>query len=255
MEAPIFMRPASPCTPRDLAAAIAAVLGPATALSGLIVVAQRLRARPELIDSLLGAFCSHPDRLDKLAQASIWHENGFAKIRLLARHSFSLRLHIWPASTTRSGDTNPHGHRWDFASWVAVGEGLKETSFTESHIGEADAELHVRCEYGAANQPDFLQPLGPAWLLQQPNEVHHTAGTVYPCPAGILHKVTPVGDQLVATLVLRGPKITGTAPVFVHPERPPDPPPRSISTDELSDLLVKFQEAMSQRAGAVASGV
>src|SRR5438552_2883438 len=59
-----------------------------------------------------------PDRAEPVARCSYWHHNGFAKLVLRIADDHRVRLHVWPAGENRLGESNPHGHRWNFASTV-----------------------------------------------------------------------------------------------------------------------------------------
>ena len=52
-----------------------------------------------------------------------------------------------PARTAVATST-PHSHRWDFASWVAVGPGLLETYFTKTESSDPAGSAHVHYDYG-----------------------------------------------------------------------------------------------------------
>jgi hypothetical protein len=82
---------------RELVTEIPAALGPATDLAKLVDAALWLRSRSDLIRAWLQFMMSHPDQLAAVAESAYWHVNGFAKVKLVERNDFSLRLHVWPA--------------------------------------------------------------------------------------------------------------------------------------------------------------
>jgi hypothetical protein len=220
--------------------ALAATVHPVAYLARLLTAAERLKREPELILSHLELLRSQPDLLDEVRRRSYWHSNGFAKIKIIVEDHFCVRLHIWPPGANRRGDVNPHKHRWEFASWVLLGQGLVESYFTESDSEDVEAVAHIRCDYGPSSQGGFLYPRGVAWLRKR--STHRlSAGTIYPCSREVLHTVAPDGDQLVATVVLQGPVIENTAKVYLHPDGPPEEPQRPISAAELDDLLAEVE--------------
>src|SRR5262249_25130584 len=98
----------------------------------------------------------------RIAARSYSHPNGFANVGLDVDATHQVGLHLWPAGEHRLGESNPHGHRWNFVSTVLCGEGLADTHYVKSgagfrylsyaylngtmtHIGEAHlAEQQVR---------------------------------------------------------------------------------------------------------------
>ncbi|MCO1655143.1 hypothetical protein [Pseudonocardia humida] len=226
------MLPAPTCAAsRALVAEIDDALLPATGLAALLDAAHRVRRRPDLVRSRLAFLLSHPERLAEVAGRAYWHSNGFAKIKLLHGRGFTVRLHIWPASTGR-GEVNPHGHRWEFASWILTGAGMSEAYYESVESSHTDATPYTRCDYG----PGQLRPVGDASLRVQ-QVVRRPAGTVYTCTLDALHTVAPIGDGLVATVVLQGPALIHSARVFVRTDPGPEPAPRPIPQDELCELL------------------
>jgi hypothetical protein len=220
---------------RDLVAEIDDALQPATGLAALLDAAQRVRRRSGLVRSRFAFLLSHPERLAEVASRAYWHSNGFAKIKLLHGRDFTVRLHVWPASTGR-GEVNPHGHRWVFASWILTGDGMSEAYYEPTESFDTDATRYVRCDYGPPGSPGPLRPRGGASLRVR-QVVHRPAGTVYTCALDALHTVAPAGDELVATLVLQGPALIPSAPVFVRTDRGPELAPRPIPPDELRELF------------------
>jgi hypothetical protein len=227
------MTTSHPCAAtRELVAEITAALGPTVALAKLVDAALWLRSRSDLLQSRLRFLVSHPDRLAEIAQSAYWHVNGFAKVKLVERDEFSVRLHVWPAGRDRRGDTEPHSHRWDFASWIAVGAGLSENYFAECDSSEPGGRLHVRYAYGRrATGNGYLMPQGVVTsLLSDPPQERDT-GTVYGCSHETIHTVAPVGHDLVATVVLQGRAVAESTAVyrpfgqlrFPHLEPPIDP--------------------------------
>jgi hypothetical protein len=201
----------------------------------LLDTVNRFRAKPGLLRSHLALLLGCERCLERVAARSSWHENGFAKVRLVVRGGYSVRLHIWPRGRVSRGDTNPHGHRWEFASWVAVGAGVDEVYFAEDR-GEVPASAtYTRCEYGYVDGVRTLTPLGEARLCDA-DRMHHPSDATYACLRDVIHTVTPAGRDLVATVVVQGPVLSPKTPVYLADSRS-EPSYRDMSPDDLRDLL------------------
>jgi hypothetical protein len=228
---------------------IEAVAEPSASLAGLVAHAERLRDNPDLLRCRLRHLRSHPDRLDEVARRSYWHVNGFAKVRLIARGEYCIRLHVWPSGKDRRGDVEPHGHRWDFASWVVVGRGLRETYFTETDSDTSNSQLHVRYDYGRrTNGNGYLKPRGVVrWLRPDPPQ-ERGRNAVYGCSPTLIHTLAPVGCELVATVVLQGQPVVESTTVY-RPYRHPGFPDLQlpIAPTDLGDLLEAVEAAITIR--------
>ncbi len=239
------------CAPLDeIVTEIVTALRPGAPLSGLVDAVHRVREKADLVRSHLRFLLSNPDRLAEVTQRAYWHVNGFLKIKLASDEGLCLRLHIWPPGENRRGDVEPHSHRWDFASWVAVGPGLSETYFTRTDSSDPAGSAHVHYDYGrpAEQEPRLQSGGGVAWL--RPEAIHErTAGTVYGCAHQMIHTVAPRGSDLIATVLLQGPTLTKTTPVYRpygHQEfRVLEP---SIGTDELAALIGAVENALAANA-------
>lgn len=237
---------APPPTPSGGLAVIAASTVHTTALARLSKAVSRLRQKPDLVRSRLAWIRSHPERVEEIAAKSYLHSNGFAKVRLFEGHGVCFRLHIWPAGEKRIGDVDPHGHRWEFASWVAVGPGMSETHFLRSDRADPDASLFESYDYGREAGAGCLRSRGPAWLRTCEPVIRPT-GSVYSCGRDVLHTVAPVGDDLVATVVLQGPVVADSARVYRRPGQNSDAVERPITPDELDALFGAVDAAVGAR--------
>ena len=88
---------------------------------------------PRVLADWLRSLREDPDATREIARRSYRHPNGFAKLVLHnAQPQFCVRMYVcmyvcmyvWGPGSGRRGETNPHSHRWDFASTVLVGAGL-----------------------------------------------------------------------------------------------------------------------------------
>ena len=119
--------------------------------------ATMLRHHPGLLRSSLALLEHSDEALADVAERSYLHPNGFAKIVLKVGGGYGIRLHVWHRQGGEwISDANPHGHRWEFASWIVVGA-LHETTFAELTHGKT----HLRCDYDRDERGvGFLTPTG-----------------------------------------------------------------------------------------------
>ena len=74
------------------------------------------------------------------------------------------------------------------------------------------------------------------------------AGTVYHRDRNVVHTVTPAGhNDLVASLVLQGPRSFSPTPVYLPPGEAPEHREDRISLDELAALLGEVAAAVGPR--------
>ena len=116
----------------ELAGDVEAALRGSTELHDLYSAAEMLRSHPDRLLAKLRFIREDPDLLEALAGRSKRHQNGFTKVKLVAKDRFSVRLHLWRPSAAARGDVHPHGHQWRFASWVVCGGGLREQFYRQS---------------------------------------------------------------------------------------------------------------------------
>lgn len=209
-----------------------------TDLPGLYAAAAEIRDNRHSFVSWLDSLSQDEDAVRAAARRSYWHPNGFAKLVLQtsAEPEFRIRLHIWPESDEPSeGESNPHSHRWDFASTVLVGEGMHMVEYQETAEG---GKPFRRFRYGTdPADPAALVSDGEVRLKRvRPPHVWH--GEVYSCDTSIVHTVRPVGAGLTATVVVQGPRRTPTTVVYCAPGESDDQPNRPLSESDFQ-LLVK----------------
>jgi hypothetical protein len=199
-----------------------------------------LRHCPGLVRSSL-AFVQHSDQaLTEVAERSYLHPNGFAKIVLKVGGGYGIRLHVWHR---RGGewisDANPHGHRWEFASWIVVG-GLHEETFAEVSHGRT----HLRCAYDRDEHGvGFLTPTGRAGL-RTVDRIDRAVGMVYQRSRTAVHTVTPMGRDLVASIVLQGPQAFEPTPVYLQPGQEPEHREVQLQPGQLRDLVAEVAAAV-----------
>ncbi len=180
-----------------------------------------------------------------VAARSYWHPNGFAKLILHPGPAVRIRLHVWPAATgARLGESNPHSHRWEFASTVLAGGGLDMVEYAETSTGGTP---YVRYRYGAdPADRAALRRDGPARLVPVRTPVARP-GAVYSCDTTVVHTVTPVGTALTATLVLQGPQRTPSTVVYRDPALGDDQPNLPLTSTEAHDLITAVLTARATR--------
>ncbi|MBA2696048.1 MAG: hypothetical protein H0U62_09490 [Actinobacteria bacterium] len=163
--------------------------------------------------SWLRSLLDDPARVREIAARSYWHTNGFAKLVLHTASAFRIRLHVWPAGDGRRGETNPHSHRWDFASAVLAGDGLVIIEYEECD----DGALYARHRYGRdAPNRAVLTPAGQVRLRPVSERTVPTLGR-YATEISTVHTVDPLGSSLVATLVVQGPLRADSTVVYCAP--------------------------------------
>lgn len=206
-------------------------------VSQLLAAVELVRDDPCALGCWLAGVARDATTAAAVAARSYWHPNGFAKLVLhtSTKPEFKLRMHIWLDSAgSRRGETNPHSHRWDFASTVIAGQGILVPEYRED--AESGAPF-TRYRYGA-------DPAYPARLIAE-GGVHLVEtrspqilrGEVYACDTEVIHTLEPLGQDLTATVVVQGPHRTSVTAVFCAPCESEDQPNRSLSVMELQELL------------------
>jgi hypothetical protein len=173
------------------------------------------------------------ERADDVARRSYWHPNGFAKLVLRPGRGYKVRLHVWPAGDGRLGETNPHGHRWNFASTVLCGDGLHDTHYTESKNSGMEYE---RYQYAGGNVAGALTHEETVHLAVCDERTIRT-GQRYDLETTVVHTVRPLGNALIATFVVQGAPMHASAPVYGIPGVNVDEPGQPISVDEVRELI------------------
>jgi hypothetical protein len=222
--------------PRQLAEALHGN-GSRPGLAQLEAAAEYVRAHRTAFAAWLRDLAGDPTAAADVAKRSYWHPNGFAKIVLHTgvEPEFRVRLHVWPSSDTVSrGESNPHSHRWEFASHVLTGTGMHMVEFAETADG---GKPFRRYRYGA-------DPADPAALvadgdvrLRRRASPHVQSGDVYTCDTSIVHTVRPVDAGLTATVVVQGPRRTSTTVVYCEPGESDDQPNFDLTRADFEELV------------------
>jgi hypothetical protein len=222
---------------------IAAVLRPAPAdVQHLTDAARHAAGRLDQLASWLDGLRHDGAALRTVAERSYWHPNGFAKLVLHTDVDHKIRLHVWPAGKDRLGESNPHSHRWPFASTVVAGGGLCMVEYVEAATGRR----YERYRYGGdpTNRAALVAD-GDARLARRAG-LHNRLGGVYSCDTDVVHTVAPVGHALTATLVVQGPQRTRSTVVYRRPGLG-DEQPNGVLTE--SDLLSLTDAVLAAYAG------
>lgn len=207
--------------------------------------AQRLAYHADTVQWMLREIRQVPNWSAALGRNAYWHSNGFAKIKIIETAAFCIRLHIWPPGEHRLGEVDPHDHRWEFASWVAIGAGIQERRFEVVADADPRGMTYTRFAYGREDGVSFLRPEGGSSRLRETSVLDRELGHVYSCPPDVLHTVAPVGDKLVATVVLQGPLLDKPTVVYRCPERTGAPLQDSISERELDELFGEVEDGIA----------
>ncbi len=215
--------------------AIARRLGPRPALPRLLDTAEQLAADPSAVTATAARILASPTALAQIGSRSVWHPNGLAKIVLHRDDGcgVGVRLHVWPDGGSRGADSNPHSHRWEFASALLVGPGLRVSEYAECAAGE----IYQRCSYdGSRPDVDGLVETGEVGLRHTGKTVW-AAGAAYACTTSVVHTVEPLGHALMATLVLQGPRRAASTVVYRRARPLRDERPVPLDQGELERIL------------------
>jgi hypothetical protein len=209
--------------------------------------AERVQQNPDKFLSWLEEAFQDGAAVREAAARSYWHPNGFAKLILhtSAEPGFRIRLHVWPASPEPSrGESNPHSHRWEFASTVLTGEGMHMVEYRER---DDRGKGYQRYRYGT-------DPAHPAALVRdgevrlwRTGHPHVQRGDVYTCDTEVVHTVRPIAGDLTATVVVQGPHRADSTVVYCEPGQTDDQPNRAMTEAEFRDLLDAVTTATSSR--------
>jgi hypothetical protein len=209
--------------------------------------AERLAYRADIVRKRLREIRQVPNWSAALGRNAYWHSNGFVKIKIVETPGFCIRLHIWPPGEHRLGEVDPHNHRWEFASWVAIGEGIQERRFDVVADDDSRGMSYTRYAYGREDGVSYLRPEGRS-RLRETLRLRREPGHVYSCPPDVLHTVAPIGNGLVATVVLQGPLLKKPAVVYRCPERSGAALQGSISVEELDQLFAEVEGRIAARS-------
>ena len=226
---------ASVAAARPLPEFVGAALGPRSEdISALLKAVRAAIGDPSALVEWLATLDS-----GQVAARSYWHRNGFAKLVLHVGDNFRIRMHVWPAGKDRLGEFHPHGHRWNFASTVLCGGGLRTEEFEES----SDGKPYVRHRYvgGGVNglAADGEVGLKAKWPVKIV-----AAGDQHSVDIEVIHTVHPVGDDLVATLVVQSRLLTNDTAVYCAQDEVLDDAPSAITPAEVSSLLEAVSNAV-----------
>ncbi|ADJ48477.1 hypothetical protein AMES_6652 [Amycolatopsis mediterranei S699] len=209
-------------------------------LGRLEAAAGQVRAARRELAAWLRELIADQAAVAEIAKRSYWHPNGFAKIVLHTSvdPEFRIRLHVWPRSETPSrGESNPHSHRWEFASYVLTGTGMHMVDFAETTEG---GRPYQRYRYGS-------DPANPAALaadgevrLRRRGVPHVQSGDVYTCDTSIVHTVRPIDAGLTATVVVQGPRRTPTTVVYCEPGESDDQPNFGLTDADFVELVTEL---------------
>jgi hypothetical protein len=215
---------------------VAESLAESRSVARLRAALELLLAEPRDLFHWLQSLLDDPERLTAVVDASYWHANGFAKLVLHSATDFRIRLHVWPAGPGRRGESDPHSHRWDFASTVLVGGGLAITEWQEQLRSSSAADLEcTRYTYdGFALVPDTDRQ----YFLKQERQFAVVPGTSYETTTSTIHTVVPVGSDLVASLLVQGPHVNDATAVYgTDLVDVVDRPGHAISTADVRELV------------------
>jgi hypothetical protein len=181
-----------------------------------LVDALSMIASPANFRSLLTQIIGDDIHLADVTSRSVWHPNGFAKIVLLSRPLYSLRLHIWrdDSGSQAAERENIHNHRWDFSAVLLAG-GYCHQEFRPAVSGE---EFFAYTYRPASSLGSYsLDPMGTKSLRCVFN-AHLSQGSRYTISSDVLHRVVPDPGEPAVSLVLEGPHLPSSVEVFATQE-------------------------------------
>lgn len=215
-------------------------------LPDLYRTARMLRDHPAWLAQSLRLLRLNDGALAQVAGRSYSHPNGFAKIVLYIGDGYAVRLHVWDRPGRRwQSETKPHGHRWEFASWIVTGT-LRETTFAETARGRPYSRYEYRRDRNGVGR---LTPNGTA-RLRVVDHIDRPADSVYQCSRTVVHTVAPMGRDLVASLVLQGPRSLGPTPVYQRPNLNADDEEQQLRPVQLRELMADVAVALYSRIRA-----
>lgn len=243
-------QPAPPYRRHPLEHASAFLAGRPAGVSELLAALVGMVDDRPALHEFMRSLIDDPAQIGLIARRSYWHPNGFAKLVLHVdpASAFRVRLHIWPPGPGRRGETNPHSHRWNFASTVLTGDGLALTAYEESDTGTA----FVRYRYarnGEADHGPRLTRIGAVALRPVARRTVRTSDN-YTTETSAVHTVDPLGCSLVATLVVQGPHCTDSTIVYCIPGSPADQQERVLVACEVRLLVGEMLAAVDPKGSA-----
>jgi hypothetical protein len=167
---------------------------------------------PGKLGAVLRSILVEPAQLQRIAENSYTHQNGFDVLTLLMpdRWPYTLRLHIWWPDHGPQQAEHIHNHAWDFSSAILVG-GYRLQIFETATGGH---ELHrYRCSFPDSGPGYKMDYLGMARVNCTFDGVM-MAGAAYSLSHETLHRAVNMPGRLTATIFVRGPFIRSTSSVF-----------------------------------------
>jgi hypothetical protein len=155
------------------------------------------------IKCFLDELTSDKATIEKIAQNSVFHPNGFYKLVIAEGiRGERVRLHFWTKESNfivskRKPDI--HDHFWKFSSLVITGA-LESQLFVPSTAHSASEYRHYKL-FDVSNHSYKLQTMGNANLLFNGSNICE-GGDIYYLSESECHRVECVNDT--ATLVLQG---------------------------------------------------
>jgi len=197
-------------------------------------------ARPDSFRSMLVELLASRDRLADIAERSLWHPNGFAKIVLLSHSSYKLRLHVWENAASESTVVkgHVHNHGWDFSTILLAG-GYRHQEFRPA----ADGDKFFAYKYRSDVEPGAysLVPAGNQ-ILRCVFDAYLSQGSRFTISSEVLHRVVPDARQPTVSLVLQGPPQPSSDDVFA---------PREVSETDVAEAAALPEDFLRHQLSAI----
>lgn len=201
----------------------------------------------DFVSRLLDEVESDSNLVDHIAKHSYWHSTGIFKLVLWKPpgNTPEVRIHIWSKRSREFSATHVdsiHNHRWNFASRVLAGSFTKEL-FTTENTDHNDHQ-HFQFESQGRGLPNKVTHIGDVAIRTTFKTAIERDGEYY-LDSRVLHRITPVSNDLSATLFVSSPNLFSFSDVLFSPDSrrqdsQPPPAPR-LAPDLIHDLLAELR--------------
>jgi hypothetical protein len=210
----------------------------------------RRLGEPTQILAVLERILTDPFAISQNASRSYHHVNHFDKIVLIdSERSFDYRLtiHLWlpPYSEKQLNEELIHDHRFSFWSNILAGSLISENYLLSEHGNAYQQYRYIPEERDALN---FYQFMGEARLAAS-GIVKRNRGAAYFLSHERIHRVRLPREDMVCTLVLRGPRACNYSNVYntVYPNQNFELTPTMFSPRQLRGKLVCLVDELAGR--------
>jgi hypothetical protein len=217
-----------------------------------------IRQTHELIDEICGILRGRSGLLDMVTKMSYRHPNGFDKISLDYSHlqSVTRRIHLWwpPGSDPLNrehiscAESDIHNHPWAFTSKILCGSIRNETFrlVTSSQQSVPRDAFRIEIPTDGSKAKPSSKYIGTQHVeIFGAQDLH--IGDSYALNEEILHRIVPLGERPVSTLVAQMPLGRSNSIVLRRAEECPRPKVkhRKFTQREARSLLEAFLDVIT----------